>query len=62
MTVHNTPWIYSAIPLTKSLVALKTFLPVTTGSKKLMSVAPEENSFFYEMQTVRIMVTLVSLN
>lgn len=44
MTVHNTPWMYSAIPPTKSLVTLKTFLPKTTGSMKLMSLAPEENT------------------
>lgn len=47
MTVHSTPWIYSAIPLAKSLVTLKTFLPMTTGSMKLTSVAPEENTVLF---------------
>lgn len=46
MTVLNTPRIYSAIPLTKSLVTLKTFLPMTTGSIKLTPGAPEENTVY----------------
>lgn len=41
---QSTPWMYSAIPLTKSLVTLKTFLPITTGSMKLTSVVPEKNN------------------
>lgn len=35
---------YAATPLTKSLVTLKAFLPITTGSMKLTSVIPEKNS------------------
>lgn len=41
---QSTSWIYPATPLTKSLVTLKTFLPMTTGSMKLMSVVPEKNN------------------
>lgn len=41
---QSAPWMYAATPLTKSLVTLKAFLPITTGSMKLTSVVPEKNS------------------
>lgn len=41
---QSAPWMYAATPLTKSLVTLKAFLPITTGSTKLTSVAPEKDS------------------
>lgn len=47
MTVHNTPWMYSAVPLTKSFATLKAFLPMTTGSMKLRSEAPGEDTVLF---------------
>lgn len=40
---QSTSWMYAATALTKSLVTLKAFLPMTTGSMKLMSVVPERD-------------------